>query len=248
MPLFDPSELSLIEALHSTPSRRYLSTEPIPDDVLWAILDAAVRGPTGGNRQAWGWVVVSDEAVKQRIAQWYREGWQQAYGNRRAEILASAAADTGMSRRAFLAAEYLAEHLEDAPVWVFPVLRNAADSNNPRLGSSIYGAVQQLILAARAHGVGTTLNEMGELLIIGGDNPNPPGVARRSSIKCRFNPRFARADNRNAGTCAYEPIQLRGENIKAFLPGEAAHHAMENAVARFEIKALLNRTLIFGPR
>ena len=65
-----------------------------------------------------------------------------------------------MSGRSFLAAEYLAEHLEDAPVWVFPVLRQAAGATNPRLGSSIYGAVQQLILAARAYGIGTTLTSL----------------------------------------------------------------------------------------
>ena len=45
------SELSALEALHSTPARRYLSPAPIPEDVLWAILDAAIRGPSGGNTQ-----------------------------------------------------------------------------------------------------------------------------------------------------------------------------------------------------
>lgn len=45
-------------------------------------------------------------------------------------------------------------------MWIFPVLRHAADAHNPRLGSSIYGAVQQLILAARAHGAGTTLTTL----------------------------------------------------------------------------------------
>lgn len=42
-------------------------------------------------------------------------------------------------------------------MWVFAVLRNAADSANPRPGASIYGAVQQLQLAARAYGIGSTL-------------------------------------------------------------------------------------------
>ena len=45
-------------------------------------------------------------------------------------------------------------------MWVFPVLRQAATSGNPRLGSSIYGAVQQLMLAARAYGVGATLTTL----------------------------------------------------------------------------------------
>ncbi|MCW0215429.1 MAG: nitroreductase family protein [Pseudonocardia sp.] len=153
-------ELSLLDALHSTPSRRYLSTDPIPDDVLWAILDAAVRGPSGGNRQGWGWVVVTDPAVKKRVADWYREGWEAAYGRRKEEILAAPPGTEGLSPSAFRAAENLALHLEDAPVWVFPVLRDAAEATNPRLGSSIYGAVQQLSLAARAYGIGTTLTTL----------------------------------------------------------------------------------------
>ncbi len=157
----ETESLGILEALHSTPSRRYLSTEPIPDDVIWAILDAAVRGPSGGNQQGWGWVVVTDPQVKHQIAEWYREGWTRAYGGRREAILnAPDERDGGMSHRTFLAAEHLAEHLEEAPVWIFPVLRDAATGTNPRLGSSIYGAVQQLILAARAHGIGTTLTTL----------------------------------------------------------------------------------------
>lgn len=168
----EPEPIPVLEALHSTPSRRFLSSDPIPDTVLWAILDAAVRGPSGGNYQGWGWVVVTDPTIKSTIAQWYREGWQAAYGNRREEILAGPTSDSGLTGRSFLAAEYLAEHLEDAPVWVIPVMRHIAGASSPLLGSSIYGGVQQLILAARAYGIGTTLttlhsgheNEVKELL------------------------------------------------------------------------------------
>jgi len=125
---------------------------------VWAILDAAVRGPSGGNQQSWGWVVVTDPAIKYQVAEWYREGWSKAYGHRREQILAAAPpASAGLSRRSFLGAEHLAQHIEEAPVWIFPVLRNGAGASNPRLGASIYGAVQQLILAARAFGVGTSL-------------------------------------------------------------------------------------------
>ena len=152
--------LSALEALHSTPSRRYLATDPIPEDVLWAILDAAIRGPSGGNAQQWGWVVVTDQEIKERVAGWYRENWEAAYGPRRDRILAGDADSSGLSPRGFLGAEHLAHHLEEAPVWVFPVLRNAADATNPRVGSSIYGAVQQLCLAARAYGIGTSLTTL----------------------------------------------------------------------------------------
>jgi nitroreductase len=151
--------LSALEALHTTPSRRYLAPDPIPDDVLWAILDAAIRGPSGGNRQQWGWVVVTDQEIKERVAGWYRENWDAAYGQHRDSILAGDAG-SDMSPRGFLGAEHLAHHLEEAPVWVFAVLRGAADATSPRVGSSIYGAVQQLSLAARAYGIGTSLTTL----------------------------------------------------------------------------------------
>lgn len=151
--------LTALEALHSTPARRYLAPDPIPDDILWAILDAAIRGPSGGNAQQWGWVIVTDQEVKDTVAAWYRERWEAAYGSRREEILAGDAG-TGLTPRGFLGAEHLAHHLEEAPVWIFPVLRGAANSASPRIGSSVYGAVQQLCLAARAYGIGSSLTTL----------------------------------------------------------------------------------------
>jgi nitroreductase len=152
--------LTVLEALHSTPARRYLSAKPIPDDVLWAILDAAIRGPSGGNAQGWGWVVVTDQEVKDRVAAWYRDNWEAAYGSHREEILGAEPRPGRLTPRGFLGAEHLANHIQEAPVWVFPVLRGADGATSPRVGSSIYGAVQQLCLAARAYGIGTSLTTL----------------------------------------------------------------------------------------
>ena len=160
MPSEDPQALGVLEALHSTPARRYLSTEPIGDDVVRALLDAAIRGPSGGNSQRWAWIVVRDPEVKARIAGWYREAWETHYGSRREQFRTADGSGDGMSAATFRAADHLAAHLEEAPVWIFPVLLGAARSANPRLGSSIYGAVQQLMLAARAYGIGSTLTTL----------------------------------------------------------------------------------------
>lgn len=157
MPDTQPADLPVLEALHSTPARRYLSTEPIPDEVVRALLDAAVRGPSGGNSQRWAWIVVTDPELKRPIADRYRENWNRAYGVHRDEILAHAAPG---DQRVFRSSQHLADHLAEAPVWVIPVLLGAAGSQNPRLGSSIYGAVQHLILAARAYGIGATLTTL----------------------------------------------------------------------------------------
>ena len=64
-----------------------------------------------------------------------------------------------LGKKNFQSAEHLANHIQDAPVWIFAVLRSSA-SNNPRLGASIYGAVQNLMLAARAYGIGSTLTTL----------------------------------------------------------------------------------------
>ena len=152
--------ISLIDGLHSTPARRYLSSEPISDDIIWDILDAGIRGPSGGNSQGWAWIVVRNQDIKNQIAEWYREGWNKAYGIRRKSILQQTDSSDTLGPRNFLSAEHLANHLEAAPVWIFAVLRNINVASNARAGSSIYGAVQHLMLAARAHGIGTTLTTL----------------------------------------------------------------------------------------
>ena len=156
----NPKDLGLIEGLHSTPARRYLSGQPISDEILIDLLDAAIRAPSGGNNQGWGWLVLKDVEKKQKIAEWYREGWQNAYGVRREQILNKTDSSDTLGPKNFLSAEHLANNIQEAPVWVMAILRNAAESTNPRTGSSIYGAVQHLMLAARAHGIGATLTTL----------------------------------------------------------------------------------------
>src|SRR4051794_18706620 len=153
-------EITVLEALHSTPARRYLSSEPIGDDIVRKLLDAAIRGPNGGNTQRWAWIVLRDPEVKARIAAFYREGWEKLYGVHREVMLAQPESADGLGPANFRAGDHLAAHLEEAPVWIFPVLLGAARSTNPRLGASIYGAVQQLMLAARAYGIGSTLTTL----------------------------------------------------------------------------------------
>jgi nitroreductase len=152
--------IDLLEAIHSTRSLRYLKPDPIPMEVIRELLDAAIRGPSGGNSQSWRWLVIADPDTKRQIAEWYREGWQNTYGRNREEQLARSTEEGGLGRVNYLAAEHLANHLEEAPVWIMPVLPGAAARPNSRAGASIYGAVQNLVLAARAFGIGATLTSL----------------------------------------------------------------------------------------
>ncbi len=146
-----------LTAVRTTRAMRYLRSDPIPEDLLWSILDVAIRGPSGGNRQNWGWVVVTDPATKRPIAEWYRAGWEALYGKDRARHLAG---ETELGRGNFVSADHLARTIEHAPVWVFPVLRDIGAAPGPRTGASIYGAVQNLMIAARAHGIASALTSL----------------------------------------------------------------------------------------
>ena len=100
------TELPLLDTLHSTPARHYLSDRPIPEEILWALLDAAIRGPSAKNSQNWGWVVVTDRSVKAAVAQLYLEEFEKAHPP-------GAGADSapdGMSPATFRGGRHLAEH------------------------------------------------------------------------------------------------------------------------------------------
>lgn len=155
-----PKDIGLMDALHSTPARRYLSEESIPDEIIIDLLNAAIRAPSGGNNQGWGWLVLKDKLKKAQISEWYREGWESAYGVRKSKILNKTDESDSLGPRNFLSAEHLANNIQHAPVWIIAILRDAATSKNPRAGASIYGAVQHLMLAARAYGIGATLTTL----------------------------------------------------------------------------------------
>ena len=154
------TSLDVFEALHSTPARRYLSKKDIPDKIIWELLDAAIRAPSGGNSQGWNWIILKDQEKKNQISEWYREGWHLAYGERRQAIMDRSDSSDTLGPRNYLSAEYLANHIQEAPIWIIGTLRNTSGSKNPRAGSSIYGAVQNLMLAARAYGIGSTLTTL----------------------------------------------------------------------------------------
>ncbi len=169
----DREPLDVLDAIHTTRAQRFLKPNPIPEDVLWEILDAAIRGPTGGNQQGWGWVVVRDQATKDAIAKVYSERLLSAYGYERVsdEELGTARitrggieqGEIGIDARNRRGVVHLAEHFAEVPVIVAPVMRTAArmDDSTRRsgagLGGSIYGAVQNLMLAARAFDIGTVM-------------------------------------------------------------------------------------------
>ena len=154
--------LSVLEAIHTTRSLRRFRPDPIPDDVLLELLEAAIRAPSGGNAQSWRFLVVKDPEMRRRIGALYKEAWDEYSPPSRL-----AAITDPRERRRVESAFHLGAHMGDeAPVLVMVCAPRqqtasgaaaASPAATRTAGASIYPAVQNLLLAARARGIGGCL-------------------------------------------------------------------------------------------
>lgn len=175
--------MDLFEAIHTQRAIRRLKPDPIPDSVIRQILDAAICAPSGGNRQGWIFLVIRDPEVRERIGELYREGFQDLL-NVPYYRDAGAAPPASPAGRLMASARHLAEHLHEAPLLILACLNTEGMAPGITMGSSIYPAVQNILLAARALGIGSTLTtihrfrdrQVKELLGI------PPGVETAALI------------------------------------------------------------------
>ena len=71
--------VDLLEAIYTTRSIRRFSPEPLPDELVERVLDAAIRAPSGGNSQTWRFVVVRDPTLRAQLGELYRQGFREAY-------------------------------------------------------------------------------------------------------------------------------------------------------------------------
>lgn len=164
---FDISGGDLFETLHTLRSVRHFRPDPLPDSIVRAIIEAATRAPSARNAQPWYFVAVRDADVKRTIAALYLAAWQQA---QRYTSQVDADADIkgrpGYGRM-MRSVDTLATRLDRAPVIVLALLDTTqlgpmADGHGTILApqsayASIFPAVQNLMLAARGLGVGSTL-------------------------------------------------------------------------------------------
>ena len=149
--------MDVFEALYTTRAMRRVSEDPIPDDVLKQMIDASIRAPSGSNRQGWKFIIVTDPEIKNQLGDLYREAWdfyvKEFYGGT-SDLGASNVLDDEKAEqvvRITKSATWLSENFHKVPA-MFVVL-----SRNDPTGSSIFPAIWSLMLAGRAHGVGTCL-------------------------------------------------------------------------------------------
>ena len=165
------AEIGLFEAMYTARAIRRIKTDPVPDEIITKVLDAAIRAPSGSNAQSWVFIVVKDAEKRKQLGALYQKTSAillKLYEGAKPPPHM----DPAKYERWWRSVLYLFDHMGEAPVLIVPCLKQSIwtsaaslpDDLKARMagaarlaGSSIYPAVQNIILACRAFGLGTVL-------------------------------------------------------------------------------------------
>ena len=155
--MYGNPEFDLYEAIYTTRSMRRLKPEPVPPELIVKVVEAATMGPSGGNRQPWKFVIVRDTETKAFVAERYLKAWKM-YFTGKARALVESDPQHPQSR-ILRSANYLAEHLAEVPVMIFGCVKRYTDAGREGqpMFNAIFPAIQNLCLAARGYGLGTSI-------------------------------------------------------------------------------------------
>jgi nitroreductase len=143
----------LFETLYTSRALRRFRPDPIPGDVMFQLVDAAIRAPTGHNRQDWRFVLVTDAAARRKMQEWSERAWELAFGNEHPTV-ESIDALPRTARLSIRAVYDLAHNLAAVPL-IVAVCGLKDIHSNP--GGSHFPAAQNMLLAARALGLGGSI-------------------------------------------------------------------------------------------
>jgi nitroreductase len=158
--------MDLRAVMQTTPAVREFTAEPIPDELVHAILDVARFAPNGGNRQGWRVIVLKDPKVRTRIRELYVLAWREYMAHVYAGLVAFAPLDRGRytgpainlaEARSTPAPTPFADQLDEVPVLLLVVVElaqlavidNGLDRQSIVGGASVYPFVHNVLLAAR---------------------------------------------------------------------------------------------------
>ena len=157
--------MDAIDALMTTRAIRRFTDEPVTDDEIAICLRAAQQAPSGGNVQPQQYVVLTEPGPRAAIGALYRSAFDRYEAVLPAPASFRSAEAEASWARSRAASRHLADHINEAPALVLflqPVLPwMPSDADGPldigRLDASVYPAVQNFCVAARALGIGTAL-------------------------------------------------------------------------------------------
>jgi nitroreductase len=160
--------VDLYEAMSTCRAVRRLRPDPIPDEVLERLVQAAAWAPTGGNVQPWRVVLVRSRTLLQSLGELYARAWSAYAGQVRKNLAPLPEARRAPHERTLAAGDYLAAHFGETPVVAvfcfdpkqMAITDEGLDRPSVVGGGSVYPAVQNFLLAARAEGLGCVLTTL----------------------------------------------------------------------------------------
>jgi len=150
-----PGGHDVFEIMGTTRAMRRLKPDPVPDALINKILEAGICAANGGNSQRWRFIVLKDPAIKKAVQLVYKRAFDEIISPRYKSAAPPPGSDAAKYKRQHDAVEYLTDHYHEAPVWIVACI--AEETPTRWSGASIYPAVQNMLLAARALGLGSTL-------------------------------------------------------------------------------------------
>ena len=148
-------DVALLEGIRTCRALRRLKPDPVPPALIRMVCEAGPCAPSGGNRQPWIVVAVTDAERRRWIADRYRPLFHQYI--QPALEAAQDPAYPAAKRRNMRAAIHLADHLHEAPVHL--VVAGWTRRGAPQL-QALFPAVQNVLLACRAVGLGASLTQV----------------------------------------------------------------------------------------
>jgi len=145
-------DVPLLEGIRSARAIRRLRPDPVPRELIRKVCEAGTFAPSGGNRQPWIFVAVTEPERRAFVAERYLRAFR-AYIAPALEAAKQPGFDAA-KRRNVEGALYLAEHLHEAPVHLF--VAGYERRGEPQV-QALFPAIQNVLLACRAIGLGASL-------------------------------------------------------------------------------------------
>ena len=144
-----PEDVGLFKALYSTRALRRFKSDPVDDELLFQVIDAAIRAPAGSNMQVWHFLIVRDEEKRRRIGEAYWETWT-SYGKQYIDDPAEIDRLPKQMQLVVRSTDHLARNIAEVPVHLFICGPDGA-------AGTVYPAVQNALLACRGLGLGSVM-------------------------------------------------------------------------------------------
>lgn len=145
-------DVPLLEGIRTCRAMRRLRPDPVPRALIRKVCEAGTFAPSGGNRQPWFFIAVTDAERRSWVAERYRAAFRQYIAP---AVEAAKAPDYPVAKRKNQAsAIWLAEHLYEVPVHLFVAGWTRRGTEQTQ---ALYPAIQSVLLACRAVGLGASL-------------------------------------------------------------------------------------------